>query len=511
VRAVLRALRSLLIAAGLLLLLYLAAANLVLSTRVLDPIINRKPEKLLVEWSGGHSLFPGRVHVRGFRARGQSRGMQWQCRLDEGDFRISLFQLARKRIRIHRGRGGGFEFLARQRLAEDGSENQTARHLPQIEGLSNPPDPSPEDLYPPKKRAPKRRWIIDAGDIRLNGPVDLWLGRLRLVGIGEIGGEVHYEVGEDLAVPDLLFDLDDAHLDWESLTVAEQLHIDVAGELRPFAVQTEHGSEVLRHLAGSIELSQGIVPDLGVLGSFLPRSQLIDVADGRGDLYLKLDADGGSGDTEGRVELAFQRAEVTILDAALVGDLALSATLDEGDLGRGSFRFGEAELRVDNVGETDAERDEQAWWAHVRVTDGTVQLDEPSRIEAGLSFSLRDTGPLIWLIAGQENDDGERKLPIALRLIPNVKDLAGSAHVDITQEAVLIENVDVQGDGLRIKTWLHLDEAPDGLFYFRFKGVPLGLELDDGKRNLRFRRPLRWYEEQLALETQGEPTSSHER
>ncbi len=145
---------------------YLAGANLILNTDLLNPVLFRKPEKLLVEWRSGWTVVPGFVHVEGLRIRGQPKRMQWQCRLEEADVRLSLLAFASKRVRIRRAHGTGFEFYLRKRLTEETRDDPNARHTPEIEGFSNPPDPVPEDIYPPKKKN-KRPWHIEVSDVRL--------------------------------------------------------------------------------------------------------------------------------------------------------------------------------------------------------------------------------------------------------------------------------------------------------------------------------------------------------
>ena len=76
-----RLLRWLLIALISLAGIYLIAANLVLNTNLLLGLINKRPEKSLIEWTSGRTLLPGRIHIEGLRIRGQSKGQQWEIRI----------------------------------------------------------------------------------------------------------------------------------------------------------------------------------------------------------------------------------------------------------------------------------------------------------------------------------------------------------------------------------------------------------------------------------------------
>ncbi|MDX1384942.1 MAG: hypothetical protein R3190_14915, partial [Thermoanaerobaculia bacterium] len=489
------------VAAVLVAAIYLIGANVILNTGVLDPVINNKPEKLLVEWESGYTLLPGVVHIEGFRVRGQSKSVQWQCRLRSGDFRLSLLPLIRKRVRIHSGDGRDFEFWAARRLAEDGSDAGMKPHLPVIEGLHNPPDPRPEDLYPPRERRRRNPWRIDAGGIVLAGAVDIWLGRLRMAGSGEVGGHVDFTVGGDLELPEILFDLDGAQVGFRSQGLAQDVHLDVTGSMSRVNLRETRGSEIFRHLTADIALSEGYVPSLAALGAFLPAKGLMSDLEGSGTLALRLSADAASGDTTGEVEMIFDETRAKVGDRRLIGDVAIRATLDEGDLAAGRFGLDEARFDVTEVRglslEGEVDFDTQPWWGEVTLADGIVDIGEPTRINATLGLRMRDTKPLIRVLAGKANDEGEVKLPFALRLVPNVKDVEGSARLDMGEEHIRLRDVAIDGDGLRLEAELEVANPPTALAYIRLKGVPAAIRLQDGKRNIRVIRPRRWYERQL--------------
>ena len=58
-------------------IVYLLGVNVFLNLGVFRPLINRKPEKILLEWDRAWTILPGHIHLRGFRIRGQTRRQQW--------------------------------------------------------------------------------------------------------------------------------------------------------------------------------------------------------------------------------------------------------------------------------------------------------------------------------------------------------------------------------------------------------------------------------------------------
>ena len=92
------------VAAGLL-LLYLVAANVLLSGRVLRAKLDKGPEGTLIGWTSARSLWPGRVEVRGLRIRDRDNKAEWMFELDQARLRYSLLGLLRKRFDVRRVRG----------------------------------------------------------------------------------------------------------------------------------------------------------------------------------------------------------------------------------------------------------------------------------------------------------------------------------------------------------------------------------------------------------------------
>jgi hypothetical protein len=57
-------------------------------------------------------------------------------------------------------------------LASAEAAAEVAGMVPEIEGLTNPPDLAPEDVYQPRP-PPKNPWTIDVSGIRFDGDVDV--------------------------------------------------------------------------------------------------------------------------------------------------------------------------------------------------------------------------------------------------------------------------------------------------------------------------------------------------
>lgn len=176
---------------------YVVGANFFLRTDLLTNLINKKPEKTNISWDSAVTYLPGFATVKGFTLRSQTPRDQVYVHVAEADARISLIKLAFKTIHIRDVDAKGVDFRYRERLdsprrneAQEGPLEPPGNieFYPEIPGLSNPPDPKPEDLYPRKKK--KRPWTIKITGADVEGPVKVALNEFRLEGDGSVGGGV---------------------------------------------------------------------------------------------------------------------------------------------------------------------------------------------------------------------------------------------------------------------------------------------------------------------------------
>jgi hypothetical protein len=462
---------------------YWVGANVALNTGVLRPVIAKRPQKLLVEWRSGWTILPGVVHVEGLRVRGQSRKMQWQCRFEKGTFHVSLFHLFGKTVRVSRGRGTDFEFYFRPRLVPGEDAPAEVGAMPEIEGLSNPPDPPPEVLYPPRTKK-KEPWLVDVSDVLFEGPVDLWFGAVRMRGNGAVGGGVAFELRKSLEIRRGRLELEGASLTIDGDLLADELDVDLEASLSPFLPKETKGARLFEHFSGHVDLSNGRIPDLAVLNAFLPGDGRLLVS---GDGSMRVSA---PAPTDARAELDVTLTGVLIdIDGREIrGDISLRSRVEHGDLAEGRFELGETTFSLERMflpdparerrEEQQAVREEKAekkaarrdekrrrqgkpaetaepeavepagapedngWWAHFRLAGGTFVVGKPIVLDTHIDLEIRDTRPLLNLFFAKEKKNSEElKLPAWTKMVPNVKDLEGDASFDIGPDGTIIDDV----------------------------------------------------------------------
>jgi hypothetical protein len=260
-------------------------------------------------------------------------------------------------VRVSRGRGTGLEFRIRRRLSPEENVAQAGRFFPEIEGLSNPPDPAPEDLYPPRQKK-KRGWFVDVSDILFDGPTDMWFGRLRFLGQGRAGGGVVLQVRESLEITGTILDLDDGSIILDGDELAQDLDIEFSAALEPFVPKKIGAMDLLRKYKGSFALKNGTIGDIAAFNKFIPAEDGMKILSGTGSVHMDFSVPSAQ-EAEGSVEISFEGIKLLSYDQEISGEFDLQARLLHGDLVEGLFEIGETTFSLDRMRLPDPKRDRQ--------------------------------------------------------------------------------------------------------------------------------------------------------
>ena len=276
-------------AAGLY-LLYLAAANAYLRSGRLQRELSRRPEVSRLDFDSAWTVFPGRVHVRGFRLRGETRNTQWWLSIDRATLDVVLPRLLARQFVATGVSGDGVAFRAARRADAVIPWSTPERLRPPIPGLPNPPRPSPESLYPASPPPPaSRAWRIRLSGIDLTGLREIWIEATRWTGSGRVRGDLDLLLRRRLAIGPSRVEIDGGDLAQGGETALAGLHGAIAGSSEPFDPVADAGRPVFRHLTARARLS-GRLAGLGFLEPMLrPGLGLELAASGPLDLDLRLD------------------------------------------------------------------------------------------------------------------------------------------------------------------------------------------------------------------------------
>lgn len=303
-------------------LLYLVAANVFLNSSFAG-VINRKPEKLLIEWDGGWTVVPGRAHLHGVRLRGQSKAIQWYAELDSVRVSTRLLPLAGKHFHARGVDGRGLVFRMRERL-QPGEE--ATEHTPPIPGLENPPRVPPEDLYrpPPEGREP---WVVEIDDVAVAGVREIWLQQYRFAGDGSVGGRFRLQVRGALEVDGATVRLSSGGVYVGEESIADDLDFAIEARLAPFVPREHQAMETLRYLTADVRLASPRAR-FGFLDAYFRGAPWLAL-DGEGKLAAEILVKAGELLPGTRVEFEDARCVVDYLDYRASGHGHLLASVEE--------------------------------------------------------------------------------------------------------------------------------------------------------------------------------------
>jgi len=317
-------------------LLYLVAAHFLLKGDTLARLINKKPEKMKITWTLARSWFPGVVTVDGLEIRGQTRRIQWYLAADDVHARISLTRLALKRVHIGAVSTSGLDFRLRRRLdppAREGEEGtpreiRGSEHFPEIPGFTNPPDPKPEDIYPPKKKL-RKPWTIHLGGVDIDGPVRVAVGRMILDGEGVVSGAMTYRTRDFVEVRRGNLRLTGARLIIDSEVASDDLSLDVTSRWRAFPAKGAKPPQILGGVSGSFAIAGDIHSGASVPIELVPGLPI----SGTGRLDTTLRLKDGTLQPDSSYAFASDGLRVGLLGLTAVGSAKVAGTTRAGDSG----------------------------------------------------------------------------------------------------------------------------------------------------------------------------------
>ncbi len=329
-------LRRLVIAVIAVELIYVVGANAMLRTGTLGRLINRKPEKMLITWDSASTWLPGVVSVRNFELRNQTRANQLYIQVPRARAVISLLKLPMKTLHVRSVKADGVDLRLRRRLdhvrtGKDGQSIQVApedtAYYPEIPGLSNPPDPKPEDLYPKKRH--RRPWTIKLTGVAVDGPLHAALNELAVTGQGRVGGGVTIRSRDSVTIHRARVDIEPLTVSFGPEAVTEDLRFSTAIEVRPFTIPRPEIADIVSGLTGTIELAG----DLGERAALAHRITPGITARGSGRIDARFEIERGVLQPGTRLDLDSPAFEVALMALRIVGSAAVRLETARGDGG----------------------------------------------------------------------------------------------------------------------------------------------------------------------------------
>jgi hypothetical protein len=243
----------------------------------------------------------------------------------------------------------------------------------------------------------------------------------------------------------------------------------------------------------TLDLPDAEVPDLAVYNALIPEATGLSFLSSRGRVRLHLEASTATRKATGNATLTSDNAKVQFQNLELAGRLALRAPLVSPDLAGRRFDLKGTRLELEDVSYRDIEADSAAeptpWWLRAELDAGSLVWSAPLSLRGEGRIEMKNSGPLLTLFA--QRSRFLRWFDDAL----NVENITARGVLRIGDGAVAIESLQATGGPLEVRSRMIFSKIRRrGDLYVRYGRLAAGIELRDGQRSMKLRRPLEWFE-----------------
>lgn len=243
----------------------------------------------------------------------------------------------------------------------------------------------------------------------------------------------------------------------------------------------------------TLDLPEAEVPDLAVYDALLPQQAGFAITGGQGRARMHMEVSTATNKTRGSATLTSEDARVQVQNVLLQGNLNLQAPLVSPNLTSRRFDLQGVRLDLDGVSyqTVDAEgpAEPTPWWARARVESGSIVWGAPLSLRGQGQVDMKNAGPLLALFSQRSRllrwfDD-----------VLNVENVTARGTLSMGNGLLEIESLQATGGPLEVRSrMIFAKDRRRGDLYVRYGHLAAGIELRDGQRNLKLRRPLQWFE-----------------
>lgn len=561
---------------------YLLVGNGLLRTAWLQNQLSRKPS-LDIRWQTGHTLIPGKVHLKDFRIEGHQRAANWHLTaaqvsgwvnllvLPLKDFRAShlkghtvVTQIARvpnpppkpnkppgwkvslKKLdlkQVQKVHFDGFELVGDGRahgtvtfrvrdkvdlsqaqidfknaeLSQDGQK--ISRSLTFT--LDGSMDPFKPGAQPPRTLLNLTNATLDFdGKVSSLGFLHVFLEKapwLKLSGGGHVKAHWILDKGRIAEKSTLKLTEGDLQAQYLNSVVigraamnigATSQGLKIQAGIEPFDVigiegepyVTGSGFEIIAtsknlqldqpfdDLVADIRIPESNIPDITVYNAYLPQKTSVKVKEGKGRLAAKFHFEAQSQSGHGEVDLWGESVVASVDDLPMAGKFHLKALLNTNDLMAHKFELSGSEITLEDVYTGSQKTDGEPWMGKVVMDQGTVVWKKPMTVDANMRLALQDSSPIVALMAQR------KKIFEMAQDLLTVKNLIGTGHLRLEKDALYMSPFAIKGEKLEVLGQLKFQKnVANGKMFVKFRGIKLGIALENSKRDIKWTRSRKWY------------------
>ena len=243
----------------------------------------------------------------------------------------------------------------------------------------------------------------------------------------------------------------------------------------------------------TLDLPDAEVPDLAAYNALIPEETGFSILSSRGRVRMHLETSTATRKATGNATLTSDAARIQFQNLELRGNLTIVAPLVSPDLATRKFDLKGTRLELDEVSYQDIAAASPAeptpWWMRAELDSGTLIWGAPLSLRGAGRIDMKNSGPLLALFA--QRSRFLRWFDDAL----NVENVAARGVLRIGNGVVEVESLQATGGPLEVRSRMIFSKVRKrGDLYLRYGRLAAGIELRDGRRNLKLRRALEWFE-----------------
>lgn len=465
---------------------YLIAGNVIIRTGLLRSWINDGPDRTTVAYTSARTFWPGLVHVTGLRIWDRDESTEWRIALDEGEARIGLLDLLRRRFHTSFLNGSGLVLRIRTRLAPSEATPHELSLLPEIPEFPEPPvrEPAAKEKDTPSSEV----WSIVLDGVAVDDVREIWVDNYHYTGRSQLTGALHLVPHRTLEVPRSVLDVADGAMEYRGLPAAAALRGRVETEVLECSLPELKGGDVLKFMIG-LGRVEGRIDDTQVLDEIVGLAPHVRFRKGQGTLLAELSLDRGRG--TGHLDFSIDDIQALTdglrLDGRADGSMRLAAL----DLHENRADFDGSRLRLRDIVVTKTDGRSRPWWMSLDVARGRLATAVPRVFRSRITATARDARPLYRLL--------NTGLPHWAEGMLELESMSARADVAIGESFIEADSLVAEGDEYRVEGRIRRrGKSANGLFLVSQGRLDVAAAIVEGTTELKVFRAEKWYRERTA-------------
>jgi hypothetical protein len=236
------------------------------------------------------------------------------------------------------------------------------------------------------------------------------------------------------------------------------------------------------------------VPDMRAYNRYLPNSHLRFLGgEGRASGDLRFDREGNVG--HGTFQVDGRRVQLALGDLVMQGDIAVDTRLRRTELKTHQFDADGSRVSLKGVNVSHGEDSlGSGWWGDIALDRARLDWDKPATVDGTVQARLKDASVLLALYAHRKH------LPDWVGKVIDAGEVQAVGRIRVHQGTLLLDPFQASNERFDVLARLRLHEKqPTGDLYARWGALSMGVELENGKRQVHLIGARKWYDGQPAL------------